>query len=138
MKGAKPKPNELKRKTGSRHATDTVVVGGRDVPRMPAHLSGPSKTAWKRLVEDMRAAGTLDSADWPLVEVAANTIATYRHAVKMCDRDGLVAEGQKGNLTTSPYYRIAMEQAKEIRQLLEHLGIGPVGRSRRSKRRMNE
>lgn len=130
MKGAKPKPNELKVRAGSRRATETVVVGGRGVPRMPAHLSGPAKTAWKRIVEDMSAAGTLDSADWPLIEVAANAIATYRHAVKMCDREGLIADGQKGNPTTSPWYRIAMEQSKEIRQLLEHLGVGPVGRSR--------
>ena len=78
----------------------------------------------------MDAAGILDKADWPLIEVAANTIAFYRHAVDMCNTEGMIADGQKGNPTTSPWYRIANEQAKEIRQLLEHLGIGPVGRSR--------
>lgn len=130
MKGTKPKPAEIKRRTGSRHATEAVVVGGRGRPRVPAYLSGPAKTAWKHLVDDMDSAGLLDKADWPLLEVAANAIATYRHAIKMCQSEGLVADGQKGSLTTSPWYRIQMEQSKEIRQLLEHLGIGPVGRSR--------
>lgn len=130
MKGPKPKPAEVKRKTGSKHQTQTVLVGGRQAPRMPAQLSPRAKTAWRQLVSDMEGAGILDKADWPLIEVTANLIANYRHAVEMGNREGIVCEGQKGNPTTSPWFRISMETGKEIRQLLEHLGIGPVGRSR--------
>ena len=132
MKGRKAKPTEVKIAQGNpgRRKVETVVVGGRKVPKMPAYLSPRAKTAWKNLVADMSEANILDSADWPLIEVAANAIAQYRQAVEMLQKEGPVAEGQKGNLTTSPYYRIATEQAKEIRQLLEHLGIGPTGRAR--------
>lgn len=133
MKGRKAKPTEVKIAQGNpgrRRVEAVTVVAGRKVPRMPAYLSPRAKTAWKQLVTDMQAANILDGADWPLVETAANTIAMYRHAVEMTNKEGMIAEGQKGNLTTSPWYRIASEQSKEIRQLLDHLGIGPSARAR--------
>lgn len=132
MKGRKAKPSEVKRAQGNpgKRPINTVVVGGRKAPRMPAHLSPRAKTAWKQLVSDMGEAGVLDSADWPLIEIASNAIAQYRHAIEMVNKEGSVEVGQRGSLTTSPWYRIAAEQAKEIRQLLDHLGIGPSSRAR--------
>ena len=109
---------------------ETTPVAGRKVPRMPAYMNPRAKTAWKQLVKDMQASGILDGADWPLVEIAANTIATYREAVERVNKEGAVEVGQRGSLTTSPWYRIQIESAKEIRQLLDHLGIGPTGRAR--------
>ena len=131
MKGRKAKPAEVKIAQGNpgKRKVETVVVGGRKAPKMPTYLSPRAKTAWKNLVADMAEANILDSADWPLLEVAANAIAQYRHAVDMCNKEGIVSEGQRGP-TSSAWYRIATEQSKEIRQLLEHLGIGPTGRAR--------
>ena len=132
MKGRKAKPAELKIAQGNpgKRKVETVVVGGREAPRMPTYLAPRAKTAWKNLVADMSAANVLDRADWPLVEIAANAIGLYRHAVDMVNKEGALADGQKGNPTTSPWYRIMSEQSKEIRQLLDHLGIGPSARSR--------
>lgn len=129
MKGAKPKPNELKRRSGSRRATQTVVVAGRGVPKMPAGLPERAKTVWKQLVEDMSESGILDRADWPLIEVAAVTICRMREAREVIKREGMIVEGQRGP-TTHAAYKIERECMAEVRQLLDHLGIGPVGRSR--------
>lgn len=129
MKGAKPKPNELKRRAGSRRATDTVVVGGRGVPKMPAGLPDRAKTIWKQLVADMQDSGVLDQADWPLIEVAAMTMCRMREAREVIKREGMIVEGQRGP-TTHAAYKIERECMAEVRQLLDHLGIGPVGRSR--------
>lgn len=129
MKGAKPKPNELKRRAGSRRATDTVVVGGRGVPKMPAGLPDRAKTIWRQLVADMQDSGVLDQADWPLIEVAAMTMCRMREAREVIKREGMIVEGQRGP-TTHAAYKIERECMAEVRQLLDHLGIGPVGRSR--------
>ena len=129
MKGAKPKPNEIKRKAGSRHVTDTVVVGGRGVPKMPSGLPERAKTIWKQLVADMSESGVLDRADWPLIEVAAVTMCRMREAREVIRREGMIVDGQRGP-TTHAAYKIERECMAEVRQLLDHLGIGPVGRSR--------
>jgi P27 family predicted phage terminase small subunit len=129
MKGAKPKPAEVKRRTGSRRVTDVNLVGGRRVPKMPAGLPSRAKTVWKQLIADMGESGVLDGADWPLVEVAAVTICRMREARDVIAREGLFVEGQRGP-TKHPAYMIERECAAEVRQLLDHLGIGPVGRSR--------
>ena len=129
MKGAKPKPNELKQRSGSRHASATTLVGGRGVPTMPGDLPDRAKTVWKQLVADMSESGVLDRADWPLVEVAAMTICRMREARAIIKREGLFVDGQRGP-TKHPAYMIERECMAEVRQLLDHLGIGPVGRSR--------
>jgi P27 family predicted phage terminase small subunit len=97
---------------------------------MPSGLSASAKTAWKTLVEDLRDSGRLDSADWPLIEIAAVTIGRMREARRIVEREGLLAEGQRGAMTKHPAYLIERENAAEVRHLLEHLGVGPVGRAR--------
>ena len=130
MRGGKPKPNEMKVKAGSRHASRTVVVGGRKAPPMPKGLSKVAQAAWKELVRDMMKAGILDAADGPLVEIAAVLLARMRQARAEVEKHGPVIEGARGTLVKSPYLLIEERSGSELRLLMEQLGIGPVGRSR--------
>lgn len=131
MKGRKPTPAELKMARGNpgRRDLEVVVVAGREQPKMPVGLPPRAKTVWKQLVTDLSASGVLDKADWPLLEVAAITICRMREAREVLTREGLFIEGQRGP-TKHPAYMIERECGMEVRQLLDHLGVGPSGRAR--------
>ena len=56
-------------------------------------------------------------------------IRDRREARAVVEREGMFIEGQRGP-TKHPAYMIERECAAEVRQLLEHLGVGPTGRAR--------
>ena len=132
MKGRKPKISESPGTVAKSGKTSTRPRTGGDLkfPRMPTGLSPSAKTAWKTLVDDLFANDLLESADWPLIEIAAVTIGRMREARRIVEREGLLADGQRGAMTKHPAYLIERENAAEVRHLLEHLGVGPIGRSR--------
>lgn len=79
------------------------------------------------------AAGICDRADWPLVEIVALRIARMRQARRVVDREGMTTMSTKGTVMVHPAARLEREAAAEVRQLLDQLGIGPIGRARLGK-----
>ena len=131
MKGRKPKPAEVKLKAGNpgKRPLETTVIGGRKIPKMPAGLPKPAQTLWRNTIEIMSEAGVLDQVDGPIVESFVMTMHRMREARKVIEREGMFIEGQRGP-TKHPAVAVERDCQIEVRQLADHLGIGPSGRAR--------
>ena len=140
MRGRKPLPAEVHRANGNpsrRKGRDQATrVGDAGVPVKPSTLDAATSRAWDELAGVMAAGGILDQADGLLLEVAATTLAVYRAArrevlgAKGKRGEGLTAEGQKSAKVAHPTLGTLTRAGSELRQLMDQLGVGPVGRAR--------
>jgi P27 family predicted phage terminase small subunit len=139
MRGRKPTPTEVHNRNGNpgKRPTTPTTIAGRGKPDKPAHLAEPAtrlheraSEAWDELVDVMHEGGILDRADALLVELAATNLAIFRDTLASLGEEGLTAEGQKSATVAHPSLSTLNSAGKELRQMLDNLGVGPVGRAR--------
>ena len=102
--------------------------------RCPSYLGAIGKRAWKKVVEAMRDAGVLDSADWAAVELFAAAYESYRGFQKDVNENGATVwtVTERGHDVEKPNPAVkAMFQAMAMcRQHYACLGIGPDARAK--------
>lgn len=136
--GRKAAPAEGRERHGGTGRPMPVVVGGREVPETPPHLTPNMLECWNYIIADMSRADMLDHADAGVIEAAAVLWGTARDARMTRLVEVEDSRGKKNGLTEStPQGRVenrllAIERNswKEFRALADNLPLSPWGRSR--------
>lgn len=98
-------------------------------PKPPSGLSRAELIAWRELVRELEAIGTLHSADVHTIESAAFCIAVIREARASLKKSGLEVRGDRGAVV-APAFRAGHSAINTLRPLLAELGLTPSSRAR--------
>ena len=129
--GRKAKNAEQAAREGDVGRPMPVVVGGREVPEEPPHLTPNMKECWHAIINDMAHADLLDHADAGVIEAAAVLWGTARDARMRRLIEVEESNGRKDGLTEkTPQGRVenrllAIERNswKEFRALADNLHL---------------
>ncbi|MDO5676517.1 MAG: P27 family phage terminase small subunit [Propionibacteriaceae bacterium] len=102
----------------------------RQAPPKPAHLSPDASWLWDQVVEQMTAGGLLKPLDGASLEVACETWARWREAVRT--RQAVAAQGKNGLLgrnsqgtVAAPWIGIEERASKDFRAWAAEFGLTP-------------
>jgi len=130
--GRKPKPTREHRRAGTYRADrhgKRPPAADLEKPKPPPGLFREAGTAWRQLVRELQAIGTLHSSDRHLIELAAVCLGRLRQARAAIAKTGLEVRGDRGAVV-APAVRIEISAMRELRALLSELGLSPTSRSR--------
>lgn len=133
MRGRKPKPVEQRRREGNpghRPLPETVLVGGRGVPKKPAGLPTEAKKAWDDLAPLLHKANMLDKADLFAFECLVLQVARMKEATAHINEHGITIEGSMGQQVENPMIRAERAAQSEVRKWCERFGLDPSSRTR--------
>ena len=99
------------------------------MPRVPAHLSAPAKTAWKMIAPKLHRLGLLTEIDGLALGLLCDSYGRYLEAEKKLRKEGELIKTEKGNLVQSPYLAIRNRHFDQIRRLLAEFGMTPSARA---------
>lgn len=92
----------------------------------PAHLGTAAKAVWQEIAAPLRAARVLTELDRPMLEMACNSIATYRLAVERTGDEPLA----DGTSSLNPWMIVQSMSFKQATAMLREFGMSPAARSR--------
>jgi len=132
MRGRKPKPAAIKRRTGNPGKRKIKVE-----PKPPAGdptastwLTGAALEEWNRVVPILSAMGIYSFADRAALEIYCKAYARWREAEAVIDKTGLVFQTPAGYIQTTPHVTIARRYGDQVARLAAEFGLTPSGRSR--------
>lgn len=96
------------------------------VPTKAEGLSADASEMWDLVVSQMATTGLLRPLSGPALEVACETYAQWREAVRMRRERGLTSVGSQG-VGVGPWVRIEQQAGKEFRGWAAEYGITPAG-----------
>lgn len=94
-------------------------------PVKPEGMSADASELWDLVVSQMATTGLLRPLSGPALEVACETFAQWREAVRMRRERGLTAVGSQG-VGVGPWVRIEQQAGKEFRAWCAEYGITPA------------
>ena len=97
----------------------------REAPPRPDTLSPDAAWLWDQVVDQMETLGLLKPLDGPALEIACETFARWRSAVRMRADDGMLAENSQGRVT-APWVGIEERAAMSFRQWAAEFGFTPA------------
>ena len=97
----------------------------REAPSKPASLSEDAGWLWDRVVEQMVTFGVLKPLDGPALEVACETFARWREAVRFRQANGLLGKNSQG-VVAAPWTGIEERASKDFRAWCAEFGITPA------------
>ena len=134
---AKPAPLRIVEGRGTRKDGQQTDSGGRvvkdgpgftrEAPPRPDTLSPDAAWLWDQVVDQMETLGLLKPLDGPALEIACETFARWRAAVRMRNGDdgGMLAVNSQG-LVTAPWVGIEERAATSFRQWAAEFGFTPA------------
>lgn len=130
--GRKAAHPHLKLMTGRSPGKDS---GGRDVPDAPSFarelptkptvLSADAEWLWDQVTEQMRTVGVLKPLDAASLEVACETFARWREAVRFRHAHALMAKNSQGTVA-APWIGIEERASKDFRAWAAEFGFTPA------------
>ena len=106
----------------------------KELPTPPDTLPGGMEKDWNRVCKLLQDNGILFQTDLDMVALYVSKLWIYRKAMREVEENGLVVTTINGNGIPSdrenPNLKIAMDAAKEIRQIADRFGFSPAARSR--------
>jgi P27 family predicted phage terminase small subunit len=133
MAGRPPKPVEQHLKEGTfrkdRHELP-VVIGRRELPALPDHLSVSQRELWELVVSDMSSSGVLQSTDRFAIEGFVIALDQAREANEIIRVEGLITTGARGVLMKHPAVSIRKEAWNQVLAYALQLGLTPQARAR--------
>ena len=130
-RGRKPKPTEQHKLDGTfredRHGKRATAEPG--VPVAPPCLSDEAKCEWKRVIDQLSAAGLVAKLDRAVLALYCESWADYWAAKALVQKEGWTAVGSTGNVIEHPAVK-AMQRAWEhcVRAARE-FGMTPSARA---------
>lgn len=97
----------------------------RTPPDKPDGLSPDASWLWDRVVEQMTTVGVLKPLDGPALEVACETFARWREAVRKRQEFGPLGKNSQG-VVAAPWVGIEERASKEFRAWCAEFGITPA------------
>lgn len=98
-------------------------------PERPSGLDTEAANHWDAILDLMDRAGTLSLLDGDSLRTYIDAWMRYRKAKVKMGIAGLVVDGLHGP-KLSPWYRIMMDAARDMRQHADRFGLTPQSRSR--------
>lgn len=132
MAGRRPTPTAAKQLAGNPgkrplNKSEPRPVSG--IPQPPTHLSGPAKTEWHRLGEELDRLGLISKIDMASFAGYCEQYALWIRAKGVIARKGLTYE-VRGMFRKRPEVGIAADALKQMRQFAIEFGLTPASRSR--------
>lgn len=136
MRGARPKPTELKvlcgtfRKDRANGAEPQLPV---EVPMCPRWLNALGRAAWREYAPLLAGMRVLTAADRPSLAQLCSARATYRAAMAVIEAKGMTFTVRTENGTVvraRPEVAIAQDADRRIRAWSAEFGLTPAGRPR--------
>jgi len=129
--GRKPKPNEQKLLSGSKHANhDAVEFEKVTNVSPPEWITGLAREMWERVCPDLCAKRILAATDLHNLEVFCSAYGTFREADLEVAENGLVVEGATGGPVKNPALTAKNEAARQMSTFGALLGLDPSSRGR--------
>jgi len=134
MASPRPKPTALKileGNPGKRPLNAREPQPEPGIPECPEHLTGDARKEWERITPLLDAVGLLSEMDMAGVAGYCQAWGHFVDANRKLNRHGILLKGKtEGEYTINPYYRVAQDASKELRQYLDGLGLSPSSRTR--------
>ena len=131
--GPKPKPTHLKiieGNPGNRPLNHKEPRPRKAIPKCPEWMDPIARAEWRRVTKELKAMGTLSTADRTLIITYCRTFSKWVNAEKVVIAKGYLMETPSGMIQANPYVGIANQAQKELRLLCAELGLTPSSRSR--------
>lgn len=97
----------------------------REAPAKPADMSEDASWLWDRVVEQMTTVGLLKPLDAAALEVACETFARWREAVRFRQAHALLSKNSQGTVA-APWIGIEERASKDFRAWCAEFGITPA------------
>lgn len=94
----------------------------------PADLDEAAVALWNRVLRELRDQGTWQASDVGCLERYVRAALRARAAREVVDRDGLIAEGGRGQPIAHPALRIARDSERDAAEYARDLLLTPRAR----------
>lgn len=128
-KGAPPALKLLKgdgkgHDSGGRKIEEPVPFG-RSLPTKPSQLSPDAGWLWDQVIEQMKTVGVLKPLDAAGLEVACETFARWREAVRFRQEHAILAKNSQGTVA-APWVGIEERAGRDFRTWCAEFGFTPA------------
>lgn len=130
MTGRPPKPNAVKKLTGSRHVNTTEPKAPTGRPKCPKHLSDAARKQWRILVPVLAKMKVLTLADADALALYCTALARWIDAEKHLEEDGVVVKSPNGYPIQNPFLAVSNKAHEQIERLGARFGLNPSDRAR--------
>lgn len=97
----------------------------RQPPEKPQHLSADAEWLWDQVVEQMTTIGLLKPLDGAALEVACETFARWRDAVRHRREHGILGRNSQG-VVAGPWTGVEERASREFRSWAAEFGFTPA------------
>lgn len=101
------------------------VPFARDLPKKPEVLSEDASWLWDQVIEQMSTIGVLKPLDAASLEVACETFARWREAVRFRYENALLSKNSQG-VVAAPWVGIEERAGKDFRSWCAEFGFTPA------------
>lgn len=128
-KGAPPALKLLKgdgkgHDSGGRKVEEPVPFG-RALPTKPSQMSPDAAWLWDQVIEQMKTVGVLKPLDAAGLEVACETFARWREAVRFRQEHAILAKNSQGTVA-APWVGIEERAGRDFRTWCAEFGFTPA------------
>ena len=139
--GRKPLPTEVKRTRGTLQKCRTLenemkVKTAETLPQPPEWLNDDGRAEWVSVTGELKTSGVLAYADFSIIAMYCNEIATYIDCQRQMQKAGtrvMVIKDENGKLKYAqqvPYQKIAHDCVEKALKLAAEFGLTPSARTR--------
>lgn len=132
-RGPKPKPTELKRRTGNpgkRPLNDSEPKPTVSEAEPPHWLTKEARAVWDGLAPKLAAVGLLTELDEGVLARYCTEWCIWQAARKKVNRHGVLIETSNGNIVQNPAVGVMHTADKILRSVEAEFGMTPASRSR--------
>lgn len=98
-------------------------------PQCPAFLGEVAKAEWRRIIPELRAMGTLNTADRAEMTRYCQAWSRWQECEKVIDEMGMTFTTDKGYVVPRPEVANALKFQKAMSEAASKLGLNPQARS---------
>ena len=98
-------------------------------PQCPAFLGEVAKAEWRRIIPEMRAMGTLNTADRAEMAKYCQAWSRWIECERVIDEQGMTFQTDKGYVVPRPEVNNSLKYMKAMSESASKLGLNPQARS---------
>jgi P27 family predicted phage terminase small subunit len=99
-------------------------------PAPPEEIEDEARLEWDRVCDELDSAGRLATTDRAILHVYVELWALHRRAVRQVTVHGFTTTYSNDNVGLSPAYNAMKDSARQLRTLLNDLGLTPAKRGK--------
>lgn len=132
MRGRKPKPNAIKKLSGSRWYHDQEPEVDQGKPACPSYLTNEAKTVWRYHADNLHNADLLKKTDRDTFAAYCEAVADFRRATEHLQREAVqyIYQNHNGTYVENPYVYQKNRAMDKMLKFAAEFGMSPSARSR--------